>query len=260
MIAGGGIAGMEASVTCAKRGHEVILCEKADRLGGILRCEENVPFKKHLHEYIDLMTRRVSAENIDVRLNTEVTKDLIEQLGPDVVIAAIGSKPAVPDIPGICGSNVVGAVEVYVNPDKAGSRVAIMGGGLVGSELAIYLAGLGREVTIIEMLPRLNAGDNILQGQAIGIELDRLGVKLALGTKVVEICEKGVLAENANGTKLFEADTVVNALGLCPRREEAGALRFCAPVFHQIGDCLDAKNIYEATRTARQIALDIGEH
>ncbi len=87
LIAGGGIAGMEAAATCARRGHEVILCEKSDRLGGVLRCESGVPFKKHLHKYLNRQADRVARENVDVRLNTEVTKELAGQLAPDVLIA-----------------------------------------------------------------------------------------------------------------------------------------------------------------------------
>lgn len=260
LIAGGGIAGLEAALTCAARGHQVILCEKSGQLGGVLRCEQNVPFKKHLGEYIDQRVKNISRESIDVRLNTEVTKKLAEALEPDVIIAAVGSKPLIPGIPGIEGPNVHGAVELYNSPAMAGKKVVILGGGLVGSELAIYLGSLGREVTILEMLPKLNAGDNILHGQAIGLELERVGAKLALGTKAVGINDKGVIGENTGVLTLYEADTVACALGLLPRDKEADALRFCAPNFYQIGDCRAPKNIFEATRTAHQIALDIGEH
>jgi 2,4-dienoyl-CoA reductase-like NADH-dependent reductase (Old Yellow Enzyme family)/NADPH-dependent 2,4-dienoyl-CoA reductase/sulfur reductase-like enzyme len=259
-IAGGGVAGMEAALTCAKRGHKVILCEKSGRLGGVLRCEENVPFKKHLHEYLDQQAMFICREDIDVRLNTEVTKELVREIEPDIIIAAIGSKPLVPMIPGIDGHNVIGAVELYTSPEKAGKKIVILGGGLVGSELAIYMGDLGFDVTILEMLPSLNAGDNTLQGQSIGLEINRLGTKLALGTKAVQINERGVLGEDVEGQKFFEADTVVCALGRLPLRVDAEELRFCAPEFYQLGDCLAAKNIYEATRTAHHIALDLGEH
>ena len=259
LIAGGGIAGMEAALTCAGRGHQVILCEKSDRLGGVLLCEEHVPFKKHLHTYLKQQSDRVMTSGVEVRLNSEATRETAEELSPDVIIAAVGSKPLVPDIPGIHNPNVFMAEELYIDPDRAGDRVVILGGGLVGSELAVYLGSLGKRVTILELLPALNAGDNILQGQAVGIALERAGVTLATGTRAVEITAKGVLGEDANGQTLFEADTVVSALGLVPSREAAEALRFCAPVFHQLGDCLSPKTVYEATRTARQIALDIGE-
>lgn len=185
---------------------------------------------------------------------------MADELEPDVIIAAVGSKPLVPAIPGINGSNVISAEDLYASPAKAGKKVIVLGGGLVGSELAIYLGDRGHDVTIIEMLTHLNAGDNNLQGQAIGLQIDRLGIKTLLGTKVVEIGESGVLGENTDGQQtLYQADTIVCALGRQPSWREADELRFCAPEFHQLGDCLAARNIFEATRTAHHIALDIGE-
>ena len=259
LVAGGGIAGMEAALTCASRGHEVILCEKGPELGGVLRCEDQVPFKKHLKEYLEQQATRVKRADIDLRLNTPATTELARELEPDVIIAAVGAKPLVPPIPGIDGENVLFAEDVYVNPEKAGKNVVILGGGLVGAELAIYLGGMGVDVTVLEMMPVLGFGDNILHGQAIGIELDKVKARVMLGTRALEITAEGVLAENANGRQLIPADRVICALGMRSRDEEPDALRFCAPVFHQIGDCLAPKNIYEATRTAHQIALDVGE-
>ena len=258
LVAGGGIGGMQAALSAAERGHKVILCEKSGQLGGVLRCEEQVPFKKHLHEYLERQARMISRLPIDVRLNTEVTPALAESIGPDAIVAALGSRPFIPGIKGIDGPNVLGAEELYISPQKAGERIVILGGGLVGSELAIYMGDKGHEVTIIEMFPGLNDGGNILQGQSIRIELERLGVHLALGTKALEINNKGVTGESAEGTKLFKADTVVCAVGMRPLRDEAEALRFIAPEFYQIGDCVTPKNITEATRTAHFAALDLG--
>ena len=112
LIAGGGIAGMQAAITAAERGHEVILCEKTDRLGGVLRCEEKVPFKKHLHEYLEYQARKVSEADIDVRMNTEVTPEYAESVGADVVIAALGAEESISPIPGIDGPNVISAQEL----------------------------------------------------------------------------------------------------------------------------------------------------
>ena len=258
LVAGGGIGGMQAALTAAERGHKVILCEKSDKLGGVLRCEEKVPFKKHLGEYLDLQARRIAKAPIDLRLNTAVTPELAREIGPDVIIAALGSRPALPPIPGIDGANVRLAEAVYTQPEAAGEKLVILGGGLVGCELAIFMAGLGRKVTIVEMAPMLNSGTNLLQGQSIGIELDRLGVERQLSTRVTAISPEGVTAMGPEGEVFFPADTVVCALGMTPLREEAMALSLCAPEFHQIGDCLTPENIYAATNTAYHIARDIG--
>lgn len=256
LIAGGGVAGMQAALTASKRGHDVILCEKSERLGGVLRCEEGVPFKKHLSQYLDLQERLIDRAAIDVRLKTEITPELARELSPDVIIAAMGAKPSIPPIPGI--ENTVSAEALYKCPEQAGKQLVILGGGLVGCELAIFMAGHGCDVTVLEMAAAPNFGWNILQGQSVGIEFDKLGIKLCTGTTVKAI-EKGcVVAQNQNGELRFAADTIVSALGMKPLREEALALSLCAPEFHQIGDCKDVKNIYSATNTAYQIAMDIG--
>ncbi len=258
LVAGGGIGGMQAALTAASRGHRVILCEKSDRLGGVLLCEEKVPFKKHLGEYLAHQALMVSRAPIEVRLNTEVTPELARTLAPDVIVAALGSRPAVPPIPGIDGANVRLAEEVYVSPEKAGQKLVILGGGLVGCELAIFMAGLGREVRILEMAPALNSGTNLLQGQSIGLELARLKIGVHLNTKVTAVTPDGVRAEGPEGEAFFPADTVVCALGMKPNRDAAAALALCAPEFHAVGDCVTPATVYQATNAAYFEAMDIG--
>ena len=259
LVAGGGPAGMQAALTASERGHKVVLCEKSDRLGGVLRCEEKVPFKEHLHEYLEHQVYLLGKSNVDVRLNTAVTPELAAQLAPDVIIAAIGAKNATLPIPGADGKNVYFAEDIYVNPDLAGGKTVILGGGLVGTELAIFLGGLGKDVTVLEMAPILGNGGNILQGQSVSLELLRLKIPTELGTRALEITAGGVMAEKDGEKKLFVADTVVSAAGMKPLFDTADELRFIAPEFHQIGDCLAAKNIYEATRTAYNIAVNLGK-
>jgi 2,4-dienoyl-CoA reductase-like NADH-dependent reductase (Old Yellow Enzyme family)/thioredoxin reductase len=289
LVAGGGIAGMQAALTASQRGHKVILYEKGDRLGGALRCEEKVPFKKLLADYLDYQARMVSRAPIDVQLGTEVTPELAKAVDADVIIAALGARPVIPNIPGIHGKNVLGAEEVYYHPERAGKNVVIIGGGLVGIELGIFLSGLGRKVTIMEMMETLNDGGNPVHALALINEINKYGIQVSTATRAAEINEKGVIGEyvgsaftlppcptvqaavlqsNSFGRviradaeegskKLFEADTVIYAVGLQPLHEEADALRFCAPEFHQIGDCLTPKNIQQATSMAFTVARDI---
>jgi pyruvate/2-oxoglutarate dehydrogenase complex dihydrolipoamide dehydrogenase (E3) component len=220
---------MQAALTASARGHEVILCEKTGSLGGVLRCEEHVPFKKPLAEYIARQAKAIAGTGITVRLNTEMTPELAQTLNPDVIIAALGAHAIIPAVRGVDGKNVHSAEEIYYHPENAGKKVAILGGGLVGAELAIHLSMMGRVVTIIEMLPELNSGDNWLQGLAIRLEIKRLGINVHFNMKALEINAKGVVGESADGQTLFEADTIVYAVGHKPRREEAAALQFCAP-------------------------------
>jgi pyruvate/2-oxoglutarate dehydrogenase complex dihydrolipoamide dehydrogenase (E3) component len=258
LIAGGGVGGMQAALTARERGHEVILCEKTGSLGGTLRCEDGVPFKQHLSEYLERQAEAVAKAGVDIRLNTPVTPELAERIKPDVMIAALGARPVKPGIKGIDLGHVFSAEDIYYHPENAGRRVIVLGGGLVGTELSIYLAMQGRDVTIIEKLPMLSDGGNILQGVAIGEEIKRLGIRVSLGTSVTEITEEGVVCENSNGAMTIAADTVIYAVGQRPLREDADALRFCAPEFYQLGDCLTPKNIAEATKAAYHIVRDIG--
>ncbi|SHI01916.1 2,4-dienoyl-CoA reductase [Sporobacter termitidis DSM 10068] len=258
LVAGGGIAGMQAALTLRERGHEVILCEKSGRLGGALRCEERVPFKKKLDDYLNSQADAVARAGVDLRLGTEVTPEYAESVGADVIISALGARPVKPNIPGIGGKTVLSAEETYINPEKAGASVAILGGGLVGIELGIYLAMLGRKVTIIEMLDHISDGGNFLHVLGLKAELRRYNIDLQLSTRATEITDIGVHCESGGAGKFFFADTVVYAVGQRPLQEEASALRFCAPEFYQIGDCVTPANIMNATGTAFTIARDIG--
>ena len=281
LIAGGGVSGMQAALSCAGRGHEVVLCEKTDRLGGVLRCEELVPFKARLIRYLDHQAHMLAKTNADVRLGTEATPDFVEETSPDVVIAAVGARPVVPSfIKGFDRPNVYGAEELYKSPALSGKRVVVIGGGLVGLEFAVFMGMSGHEVTVLELAPALSDGGNNLQGLALSGEIEKYGIKISVATKALEINEKGVVGEftggprppanpspfylplyqpiGTSGTMLFEADTVAYAVGQEPLRDEALALRGGAPEFYQIGDCAAPQNIHHATSLAHFIALDIG--
>ncbi|NLB28687.1 MAG: FAD-dependent oxidoreductase [Clostridiales bacterium] len=262
LIIGGGPAGMQAALTCAERNHKVILCEKSDRLGGVLRCESRVPFKWRVDEYLNYMERQVAKAPIEVRLNTDVTPEYAKAVEADVVIAAVGGKPATPPIPGLNGKNVVDAVTAYSDVSLVGDRVAVLGGGLAGTELAIYLATLGKQVDVIEMTDRIGDGGNYLHVMALNLEIKKHNVKMHFNTKAVSVTESGVVAEDTTtgAEKRFEADTVINALGVLPLQDEAKAFFDCAPQFHIIGDCKDAKNLERAVSNAFHVARDIGRY
>jgi len=185
--------------------------------------------------------------------------------------------------------NVLGAEQAYRDPERTGRRVIILGGGPAGIELAIYLAELGREVTIMEMMETLSDGGNPVHGLALMSEIDRYQIRVTTSTKAVEIVEAGVIGVYVGSTytlppcptvqaavlqsntfsktfragaevgsrKLYEADTVVYATGMQPLHTEADALRLCAPEFYQIGDCLVPRNIHQATRMAFAVARDL---
>jgi pyruvate/2-oxoglutarate dehydrogenase complex dihydrolipoamide dehydrogenase (E3) component len=252
-VAGGGIAGMQAALTAAQNGHKVTLCEKTGSLGGAIRCEEQVPFKKNLTAYIKQQERFLRQAGVEIRLNTEVTPELVRELKPQVLAAAVGSEAVVP---GICrGTAAIGAEEAYAHPEKVGQRVVIIGGGMVGIELSVYLAGLGRQVTVLEKEKLCNDGGNNYQGGIARRNMKRAGAKLMLSTEAKAIDDTGVTL--ADGSRL-EADTVIYAVGRKPDRETVLALSGLTDRFLILGDCITPKNIISATAAAWAQARMIG--
>lgn len=260
LVVGGGVGGMQVALTAAENGHTVILCEKSDRLGGALRCEEAVPFKKRTMEYLDLQERLVKKNPaIEVRLGVEATPEYVEEQGVDAVVVALGAKPAVPPIPGI--EKAISGEEAFRSLDKIGRNVVIMGAGLVGLELGLYLAQNGRHVEVVEMLPGVSDGGNFLHVACLMDYLAPEDVTLHFNTKVVEVGDGSLVGEDADGKRVeFAADTVVCAAGMKPLREEAFAYNASAPLFYQIGDCLAPANICDAVSDAFAIARDIGRN
>jgi 2,4-dienoyl-CoA reductase-like NADH-dependent reductase (Old Yellow Enzyme family)/thioredoxin reductase len=258
LVIGGGIGGMEAALACAGRGHEVILCEKSGRLGGKLLCEERVPFKKHLMEYLKLQERNIKKNpGIELRMNMEVTPEMAKSLCVDAIICSIGSQPVVPAIPGIEKAHAV--EDIFPDIGSAGKKALIIGAGLAGCELGIYLAMNGTNVEIVEMTDMISDGGNFLHAQSMGTFLRTYAIPIHFNTKVLEVTEGGLVCEGPDGSKkTYEADTVVYAVGQIPLQEEAFALSSCAPRFYQIGDCNTVRNIEAATNTAFTIAHDIG--
>lgn len=261
LVIGGGIAGMQAALTAAQNGHDVTLCERGSELGGRILCEKDVPFKANLHSYIEQQKAAIGKEKINVLLNTEMTPELAKLYKPDVVIAAVGSDPVLPPIPGIDGKNVVMAADVFANPELAKGKVVVLGAGLVGTELSIYLKQtFGKEPEIIEMTGFINVGSNSTGRYAVQDMIDQLHIPLHFRTKAKEITAEGIRCEGPEGKVFYPADTVIVAAGMKPCEKEALSFRTVAPLFYMIGECRQTANILYATSGAYTVAKYIGRY
>ena len=255
LVAGGGVTGMAAALTAAQLGHDVTLCEKSDRLGGAILCEENVPFKANLRRYLDQQAGALEKAGVRVLLNTPVTPDYAAQGGYDAVFAALGSTAVKPPIPGIDGPTVLDAESAYRDPALVGQRVVILGAGLVGAELAIYLHDLGRSVRVLELAGDIRAEGNSMHGTAVKLAMRERELTVDFQTAAEAIDETGV---RTSGGQFFPADTVIYATGRQPRFQEAAALSAAAGGYAILGDCAAPKNIMSATRAAWLAARDLG--
>lgn len=257
LVAGGGPGGLYAAYTAALRGHKVILCEREGEAGGILKSEQAIPFKYEMyrlaHTYMDLAQKA----GVEIRLNTEVTKEYVERENVDALIIAVGSRPLVPPIQGIDGDNVVVVNNYYMEKDKVTDDVVVLGGGLAGCECAIHLGQAGKRVHLVEMRNMLAPDANIRHRPLLLAELEKY-VTVHTGMRGLEVTQQGVICENEMGQKeLIHGTSVICALGQRARTEVVDELRDTASFTAVIGDAAKVSTITNAVYQGYHAALDI---
>ena len=257
LIAGGGPGGLYAAYTAARRGHQVILCEKESEIGGILKSEQAIPFKHEMYELANTYKKLAENAGVEIRVNTEVTPEYAEKENPDVLIIAVGSSPLVPPIKGLDGENVVLVNNYYLEKEKVGDKVVVFGGGLAGCECAIHLGMEGKEVHIIEMRDELAPDANIRHRPLLLKEINKYATVHA-GCKGLEVSKEGILCEDKEEHQmLVEGDSIICALGQRSRRDVVDALRDGAPYVAVIGDASKVSTITNAVYEGYHAALDI---
>ncbi|HGM1531160.1 TPA: FAD-dependent oxidoreductase [Clostridioides difficile] len=258
LIVGGGPGGLQAAITAVKRGHKVILCEKTNELGGILKGEQALPFKYEMYELGNTFGKIAKDLGVEVRLNTTVTKEYVDNENVDALIIAVGSEPLVPPIEGLNGENVVIVNDYYLEKEKVTDEVVVLGGGLAGCEAAIHLAQEGKTVHLVEMRAELAPDANIRHRPILLEEIERQGIYVYTEHKGLSVTTEGVVCMNKSGNKInIPGTSVICALGQKPRREVVDTLLDCAPYVAQIGDCVRASTITNAVYQGHHAALDI---
>lgn len=257
LVAGGGPAGMKAAITAAQRGHQVVLCEKSDALGGILKSEQAIDFKHEMYQLGLTLERQARAEGVEIRLNTPVTPEYVRAESPDALILALGSDPILPPLPGIRGDNVVVVNNYYRETERVGDTVVVLGGGLAGCECAVHLAQEGKTVHLVEMRDTLAPDCNIRHRPILMEKIDQL-VSVHLGHSGLRVTEYGLVCSDPEGREvLIPGKTVVCAVGQRSNRADAETLRFLAPFVREVGDCIRPANITKAMYEGYHAALDI---
>lgn len=257
-IVGGGPAGMQCALDAALRGHTVTLFEKNAELGGqILIFCDTIWHKAEFRKYVNYMTTQLRKNGVEVRLNTEATPEMIEKENFDALVVAVGAKEKRPNIEGIDGKNVKMGWDVYRSLDGVGHKVVIVGGGMTGCELGLYLNENGHESTVLGRNKFLAAKEVLSQRVHIQDWMKKNNVVTFTETAVTKITEEGVYATTPEGEKFFPADTVVISMGSESLTEERDKFKDAAFEVFNIGDCVEALDMVHATDTGNGIALGL---
>jgi 2,4-dienoyl-CoA reductase-like NADH-dependent reductase (Old Yellow Enzyme family)/thioredoxin reductase len=258
-IIGGGIAGMEAARIGVICGHNVTLIEENSKLGGHLNEASAPEFKGTLKELLGWARRQVKNAEINLKLKTKATPQLVKETKPDVLIIAVGSKYTLPKVRGkeIC----LTARDVLLGTKQIGEKNVVIGGGTVGCETALYIAEelkSGKKVTIIEMLDDILLDQELFNKMVLKERLEAAGVEIHTGWTVTEIKDKVVVCEDSKSQQhKVAADTVVSCTGLEAKEDLVNQLKSLAPKVFVIGDCAKAGKIYNAFEDAWRAFLSI---
>ena len=262
-VIGGGPAGLQAAMTAANRGNSVTLFERSDRLGGRLAFADKMEFKRGVRKFKTYLTEQVEKAGVEVRLNTEVTPQMMDRMDFDQVILAIGAELSAPPIEGLA-DHMLFAADIYEKDAEVGKNVVIIGGGMTGCETAIYLARRGHKVALIEATGDLCGGMNFGSSNleyyrvCVGNLQIESNITVYLNASITKVSKGSVVFEQDGETRKLAPDSIVVATGLKARSDEAMALWRPGVPTVMVGDCVKAADIEHAVRSAYDAAINIG--
>ncbi len=248
MVIGGGPAGIECAITAAQRGHEVSLYEKRKQFGGqLIAASREQPGGYIFMDLVKYYGDQLKKFDVSIRLQTEVTSELVRKVSPDVVVVATGAYIDIPKISGSDMSKVVNAQDVLERGSIAGEKVLVWGGRRAGLVAAEYLAAKGKQVSIVEESKRL--GDDVIATfkwrHAAWVK--ELKINALTGTRVKMIGEGGVtIVDSAGKEAVVPTDIIVAAAPRKPRQELIEALEFLCDELYVIGDALMPRSLHNA--------------
>ncbi len=288
MVIGGGAAGMNAAIAAADRGHKVTLYEKTGRLGGQLYLAAAPPGRGEFAQLARDLEQQVRCRDIDVRLGQSVDSSLLESEKPDHVVLTTGAEPMTPPIPGVELGHVVQSWDVLAGNVYTGKRVAVLGGGAVGVETALFLSEKGtlsgetlkfllvnraespevlyelstkgsKEVMLIEMLEKIGKDFGKTTKWSMLQDISRFGIKTRTATRALEITKNGIRVEEEGGgqTEEIETDTVVLCVGARPNNALETLLKEKGIKHSVAGDAQNIGRAFEAVHKGYEAGSSI---
>lgn len=257
-VIGGGPAGMTAAIIAAKRGHNVTLYEKSDRLGGQLIHADYAAFKWTLREYKNHLIRSLESCGAAVITGCKVTPEIIANEGFDAVVLAAGAKPKTSSLPGSDNKNVHTPLSVFGNEGRLGRNIAVIGGSEVSVETALYLAQAGHRVTLLTRKKHLatDAQGVHYREYLEQVWLNEPNFTFLLQAETVALTEAGVEYQTPDGQfHLAEADDIVLNIGSSPCQEYILDFAQAATEFYAVGDCQKIADVRRGVKEAFNVAI-----
>lgn len=260
LVIGGGPAGLEAATVLKRRGHDVVLCEENSNLGGQLWLAGVAPRKEEMQAAAVQMGEIAKNEGVEIRLQTKATPEVINQINPDEVVIAVGSSPVILPISGVDKDHVVSSHDVLKGEVTIGDKVLVIGGGLVGCEVAELCVEQGKEVTIVEMLDEVAKDLGWLRKICVMENIYAEGIKMITNAKCTEIKDDClVIDKDGELQEITDINTIVVAVGAKSRNSD-DLVAYCKENninYNIIGDAVKARRaldaIWEAAKVAREI-------
>jgi len=257
---GAGPAGLEAALVAKIRGHTVLLIDEQDTIGGNLHLAAVAPMKKESYSFIAKYLILSKKYELDIKLNTPYSKDILDEFKPDVVILATGSVPSIPNINGIDVENYKTYSEILRDKNPSGIKFAVIGGGMIGIEVSNYLSSKKKQITIFEENAVLGTDLYSLVGSEIvqrTLDDDRI---LVVTNAVIENID-GKIISGKHETKnfAFVFDEIIVATEPTPYGDiETEIKKHVSKVF-KIGDCKKTKvrKILDAVADGYKIGMTL---
>lgn len=259
MVIGGGPGGMKVSELLANKGHHVSLFEQGFELGGQWNIACAMPGKDRYRWLTEQLSRRLKEEGVSIAFGTEVTKELVAEVKPDVVVLVTGSVPRDLEVPCVPGSHVVQANDVIMGQAQIEGPVVVIGGRFLGIEMAIQMAEQGKQVALVSRgrLGGQKGQGDMMTFRTLQRRLLQSRIPLFLQTPVLEITENAVMVELSGEVTALPAKTVILAIGAEPQTKLAQELEGLVPEIHMIGDCVEPRHAAAATFDAAKLASKI---
>jgi len=260
-VVGGGPAGMEAARVCAIKGHDVTLYEKRELGGALLEAavpEFKAPDLQPLVEYLKTQVAKLQVKVV----REEATPAGLRTAGYDAVIIATGATPlALEEVCGIDDEKVVTASQVLHDEVELGRKVAIIGGGIVGTEAGLVVAEQGKQVVFVEMLDTFMNNITVDEKQVYELRFENLDIAVHTGQRLEAVTEEGIRIVDRFGRRTdIAVDSVVLAAGFRPDRALAEELRATLPDLQvlEAGDCVRPRKIFDAIHEGHLAAKLLG--